>query len=95
MDELRVIAAAAALLASGLALGGCASSSTGSSLSGRTSAGTGSRIAVSRRRRCAPEARTRLTPDQRGKLQQELVAARDPQGAKAAGKDESTAPAKA
>jgi hypothetical protein len=92
----RLSAAVAALLASALGLGGCASSSTGSSLMDARAQAPAQAPAlhypavedVPLRRGPA------MTPDQQMKLKQTLVAARDRQGAKASAQRESTTPAK-
>lgn len=92
----RLIAAVAALLASGVGLGGCATSSTGSSLMDARAQAPAQAPAlhypavedVPLRRGPA------MTHDQQMKLKQALVAARDRQGAKASGERESTTTAK-
>lgn len=88
----RLIAAVAALVASSLALGGCATSSAGSSLMDARAQAPAQAPAlpypavedVPLRRGPA------MTPEEQMKLKQALVAARDGQGAKARGQREST-----
>jgi hypothetical protein len=82
----RLIAVVAALLASGLGLGGCATSSTGSSLMNARALAPAQAPALHPAVEDVPLRRgPAMTPDQQMKLKQTLVAARDRQGAKASG----------
>jgi hypothetical protein len=80
--------ATATLLLSGLSLGGCATSTAGSPpMDARAEAPAPAKTSVYLPVEDLPSKREKppMTPDERSKLQKELVAARDRQASKAAG----------
>ena len=91
----RIMAAAGALLLS-LSLGGCATSSAGSSLmDARAESPAPPKASVYLPVEDLPPKREMpaMTPDERSKLQKELIAARDRQAVKPVKKPEGAAPA--
>jgi hypothetical protein len=82
VDKLIAALAAAALLSVSLSLGGCATSTGGSSLmDARAEAPASPKTSAYLPVEVLPPARetATMTPDQRSKLQKELIAARDRQ----------------
>jgi hypothetical protein len=73
--------AAAALLLSSLSLGGCATSSTGSSLMDARAEAPKASVYLPVEDLPPPREKPVMTPDERLKLQKELIAARDRQAA--------------
>ena len=87
-DRRTTSLATAALLLSGLSLGGCAASTGGSSLmDARAEAPAPPKTSVYLPVEDLPPKRAKpsMTPDERLMLQKELIAARDRQASKAAG----------
>jgi hypothetical protein len=86
---------AGVFFASGIALGGCATSTSRSLMDARAQAPAHSPVSRYPAVEDVPSRRgPAMTPDQQMKLQGELVAARDRQAAKASKQGESTVPTK-